>query len=387
MHLTSAVSAVVIIVISGCADSPKQREASTSDVDGPVSTEVYTPADPCTGRHPCDNSGPSTTLSMGKMGTYTWDRQHWLLANSEYLRYLVSSDVRETHGDLYINAGDYETTQIENPERLKKFILEYRRASERYDTIVFITYGDVTAIDHKAMMMFTDAFFDWFGAIKEEEAANMGYVGISYDVEHMQPEHTENILKHAQIRKGKIRNGLARLVIQHTLDGDDNPRGTEAIMRYADSALAMLYSNYVVSTQYPSEKSILGFGKWLFAVQCRRCADLEYVRNNYRAKLSLMVETTCKMGQKCGRKSFCAYDGKGADQGFNHLSTTVSALLDYIQKTLPSDHISVLFNTQHLMVLHDWEWTRCMDGFPGVMSPYSNCITEYHRLADICRSH
>ncbi len=328
-------------------------------------------------------------LTVGKFGAYTWDPNYWRVPNSDYMQYLASPVGRATHGDVYISVADWSSPSIAHPKRLRDFILEYRAASGRYDTIVYFIYGDVTEKNNNAMMQFTRAFFDWFSALPEATASKMGMVGISYDVEMMKPEHTREILQYGQLRKASIHKGTERLRIQHTIDDDENVRGTEAIMQLADSGLAMIYSNFVTSDKFKASKSIVELGRWFLDTQCPKCKRFPHVRDVYKAKLSIMVETTCSErfvhNPRCARKSFCAFDRPG--EGMTHIRKTLGALAEFFETALPNpEHIVELFDIDRLFVLHDWTWTRCLEKYPNSQFHYENC-DHYHDLADICRDH
>jgi hypothetical protein len=352
--------------------------AATDDLS-PIASSVDAPIAPPTGLE-----ARLSGLWERGIGTYTWARDYWKNPDSVYMQFLQSSEGRDFHGDVYVNVGDWDSTRIDRPVQLMNFVLQYRMRTGRQDTIVYITYGDVTKLKVESMWKFTNSFFDWYQAIDEPTRQVMGLVGISYDVEHMEPTTTRDILIHAQQRKASIPGGPALLRVQHTIDGDYNVKGTDFIMKHADSALAMVYSNFIVSDEYDERKSIVGFGRWLLQKQCPKCTRASHVRNHYQAKISLMVETTCTMKAKCGRKSLCAFDSP-VDGGFHHTKDLLSALMAHFGETLPLELFDKLFDLERPFVLHDWDWTRCMPGFPnpeGVL--YPNC-ENYHKEAKQCR--
>jgi hypothetical protein len=52
----------------------------------------------------------------------------------------------------------------------------------------------VTARDANAMIIFTETFFAWARSISKTDADSMGKIGISYDVEHVDPEASKKVL-------------------------------------------------------------------------------------------------------------------------------------------------------------------------------------------------
>jgi hypothetical protein len=156
-------------------------------------------------------------------------------------------------------------------------------------------------------------------------------------------------------------------------------------MSYADSALAMVYRNYMhdPTGKYQDDSNILNRLLWMLTSQCEHCMDEAYVKSNYLAKITVMVEAACAMGNGCGKISMCAFDG--ADQGAFYMYD----ILEEMEKGLVPAKISqslkdLLFNPATPYAVHNWEYFRCYAPFPQTFQ-YPSCA-NYHQLAADCRN-
>ena len=366
------------LYIVGCKTHEDQIETSKANASNPPVTTTHTT--------PSMNSGgvswnvpvgiSDATCSGKRFGTYTWDMSYFRDNNSELMQ-LLDSDVGRLYacGDLYLNVADYSSPDvIPNGESLIELIKEYRAKVGNPGAVVYLTYGDVTARDGAAMITFTKTFFDWVMQISPSDAALMGRIGISYDVEHVNPEDS----KAAMLLSRKLRMETAfgqNIFIQHTIDGDRNILTTEYVMRYADSALAMLYSN--------TATGLVDLITWLLTEQCEKCLDDEYSRSNFQAKISIIVEASCKMGKGCSEKSMCVKDAD--DEGMAFIERTVEEANQLLSGSgvLTRDQFIRLFNLDSQWVIHNFEWERCYSPFNKYFS-FASC-KDYHLYAKSCR--
>jgi hypothetical protein len=319
------------------------------------------------------------------IGVYSWDSSYWRTDNPALIDF-IKSDLGYVFasGSLYINVADYSSADvIPDQDRLVRFAKEFRRISVNPDAVLYFTYGDVTAKDGNAMVEFTKTFFGWVCGIDPVEAGAMGRIGLSYDVEHVHPDFTKRALLLAQELRASSPFGPDNIIIQYTIEGDRNVLGTDYAFRYADSVLVMLYSNFLRPGQFPQERSLSSRIKWVLTSQCEKCLDEGYTISNYRAKISIMVEASCKMGKSCGWASFCAYDG--AEEGAAYLAETLSRAFEQFRESglVSETQYERLFNLQDLFVVHNFEWYKCFPPF-NHFSNYDSC-KPYHALAEACR--
>jgi hypothetical protein len=282
-----------------------------------------------------------------------------------------------------VNVGDYSSAdQIASPASLKDFAINFRLRVSDAATVLYFTYGDVTARDGEAMLRFTEVFFDWLDTFSAQDALRVGKIGISYDVEHMSPSYTERVLLLCQTRRRATAFGDKNLLIQYVIEGDENVKGTDMAFKYADSVLAMLYSNFVSkTTSSGATHSLDAQLQWFLTTQCPKCLQDDYAKLNYKAKLSIMVEGSCQMGRSCSWASFCSYDRPG--EGIFYLEKTLQELVDFIPFAMTEEKFNRLFNDKSMFVVNSFEWYRCYQPFNNIFN-YPGC-SEYHTLAKSCR--
>jgi hypothetical protein len=341
---------------------------------------------------PITYTAPRTTLNPldcggRNIGTYAWSQDYWRGSDSTLLTFLSSDIGRQwACGDLSVNVADYSNPdQIHDSGALVSFIQNYRLIVRNMKTVVWITYGDVVEKSAEKMLQFTQTFFIWASSIPADVAVSMGTIGISYDVEHIDPEATRNALQLAQQLRTQTNFKPGNLLIQHTIEGDPNVVGTGYVMQYADSALAMVYRNYMhdPTGKYQDDSNILNRLLWMLTSQCVHCLDEAYVLSNYKAKITVMVEAACRMGASCGKVSMCAFDGD--EQGAYYMYN----ILEQMEQELSPLHISAslkkaLFNPSTPYTVHNWEWFRCFAPFSSVFT-YASCA-DYHQEASACRN-
>jgi hypothetical protein len=374
------ITLAICIATQGCksGDSHSDQAVTNSDI---LVHSTINPSSPL--RDPSEISswidiieGSHTSCPGKRLGTYTWDMSYFRDGNRDLIT-LLDSDVGRQYacGDLYINVADYSSPEvIPNEDGLVDFIKEFRERVGNPAAVVYLTYGDVTARNGSAMISFTRTFFDWAMKISAADAALMGRIGISYDVEHVDPEDSKTALLLSRDLRARTEFGT-NIYIQHTIDGDRNILSTEYVMRYADSALAMLYSN--------EPRGLVELINWLLAEQCERCLDDEYSTANYGAKISVIVEASCKMGRGCSEKSMCVKDGP--NEGMMYISDCLNEAIKILENSgiLTLEQFTRLFNTQTLWVVHNFEWQRCYAPFSNHFD-YPSC-KDYHVYAKSCR--
>ena len=347
------------------------QEALTTSPQAVSSVQVSSTSTPVS----YDVSVSATTCSGRRWGLFTWDTSYYRRSNGQLLDFLRSpAGLEYAFGDIYINVADYSSPgRIPDPTRLVEFIKAYRSVVG-FDTVVYLTYGDVTERSGSAMMTFTNTFFDWAESISVTDAALMGTIGVSYDVERLDAEVSKAALLLGRERRLRTAFGEANLRIQHTLDGDVNILSTQYVMQYADSALAMLYSN--------TASGLVDSVRWLLTTQCPRCLDDRYASEHYRARISIMVEASCRMGRGCSEKSMCVFDGptEGAlymSDVFDQVELSLGS-----SGTIDAEQFERLFDRRSLWVVHNFEWFQCYAPFNSAsLQPCS----EYHREAAGCR--
>jgi hypothetical protein len=322
------------------------------------------------------------------MGTYAWGQSLWKNSDMEVINFL-SSDVGQEWqcGDLSINVGDYSApTEIRDSQFLAPWIISYRQNTGNDEAVVWLTYGDVVSDNGALMVQFVSTFFDWAASISADDAAKMGKIGLSFDVEHIDPEFTKEALQKAQSLKSSTKFASGNILVQHTIEGQVNLVGTDYVMKYADSALMMLYRNYEhdPSGVYHDDSNINSRMAWMLQQQCTHCLDDTYANANYQAKITVMVEASCNTGEYCGKISFCAFDG--ANQGAEYMWDILTQMNDWTVSSglMTSAQHSRLFNPLTTFSAHDWSWYRCFAPFSNSLS-YSDC-SNYHTMAATCRS-
>jgi hypothetical protein len=328
----------------------------------------------------------STIVPPVRVGLYSWDMSYWREGDPLLLNFMDSELGRAfSSGSLYVNIADYTSPDmIPDQDKLVAFAKNYRSRMRDRDCTLFFTYGDVTSRDGQAMITFTHTFFRWLLTIPESEALLMGKIGLSFDVEHMHPDYVREVLLLARDLRRRTAFGDSNLVIQITIEGDRNILGTDYAMRYADSVLVMMYSNFMKSADFPADKNLISRLVWLLTTQCEKCLDDTYAVTEYHAKITMMIEASCNMGRSCSWASFCAHDRP--DEGAEYLAQTLAvAHLELLSTGLvtPAQY-SRLFNLEETFVVHNFEWYICYAPFQAHFD-HQNCKT-YHQLARECRA-
>lgn len=384
----TAISTVVAIgtILQGCDDTTGNQGGFPTIIPpshGGLTTSIPTIT------YTAPKSTPAPLACTGRrIGTYAWDQAYWRKGDSTLLEFLDSPIGRDwACGDLTINIADFSNAdQIHESGKLVNFIQQYRLRVRNVDAVLWLSYGDVVSKDGSKMIEFTNTFFDWAASIPLDVAESMGKIGISYDVEHLDPVFTRDGLQLAQRRRQQTNFKPGYLLIQHTIEGDNNVAGTEYVMQYADNALAMVYRNYMhdPTGKYQDDSNMLNRLMWMLTEQCPKCLDDAYASANYRAKITIMVEASCQMGNGCGKLSFCAFSS-GNEGAFTMVNVIEQMETELVTTNkLTKAQMDRLISKETPYSSHNWEWYRCFAPFSSTFS-YPNCA-NYQSYASSCRA-
>jgi len=204
------------------------------------------------------------------------------------------------------------------------------------------------------MLRFIETFYEWASSLSAEVADSLVAIGLSIDVEHMHGSGTKEGLQKAQALKSSTKFAPGKLLVQHTIEGKPNPDGTDYVMKYADSALIMLYRNYMHSSIFNADSNILSRASYFLREQCVHCLDDSYSAANYKAKLTIMVEASCSPADYCAKISFCAHDSPS--EGAKYLWDTLQELEAgmFSSGLISSSQFERLFNPLTTFAVHDW---------------------------------
>ena len=359
-----------------------QVSESTSVNTFPTASPSLSPGSTVT---PFPTAGPSSNCPGKRIGQYTWGTELWRGGATELSDFFATDAGKEWGcGDLTINIGDFTAPGVIAYEKdLVPFILRYRKTSKNYESVVWLSYGDVVSGDSGLMSQFVDTFFDWANSISADTAKSLGTIGLSFDVEHMSGDGTKEVLLKVQSMKSSTNFESGKLLVQHTIEGNYNPDGTDYVMRYADSALIMLYRNYMTSSTFKPDSNILSRAKYFLQEQCVHCLDDAYATANYKAKVTVMIEASCAPADYCAKISFCAHDGsgEGATYAWNTLQEMQAGM--FSSGLVTSAQFARLFNPLTTYAVHDWTWFRCYAPLSDSVT-YSQC-SKYHAAAATCR--
>lgn len=280
--------------------------------------------------------------------------------------------------------ADYSSASlIPNTDQLVGFTKTWCARVVNPKAVLYFTYGDVTAKDGAAMITFTQTFFNWVSSIAVSDASVLGTIGVSYDVDHMSTEETRRVLEMCRDLRKRTAFGETNLKIKWTIEEDRNIFGTDLALKLADSALVMLYSNYIESSTFSAENSPFHRLRWLLNEQCKDCLNDSYARTNYRAKITVTVEASCEVGRSCSWASFCAYDN--ADRGAYYLASILQRSVEMLAESgsASPEQYNRLFNVDSPFAVHNFEWYRCYEPFGSIFGfPWRG---YYHTLATGCR--
>jgi len=324
-----------------------------------------------------------------RYGTYSWDQKSWMEQPSNIVSFLASDVGREWQcGDLAVNVADYTNPEnIHNDSLLVPFIQSVRRDAGLVDSVIWLTYGDVVTANGTKMRVFVDTFYRWAQGIDAATIPSLGKIGISFDVEHMDAASTQTALQAAQAMKAQTSFPAGQLLVQHTIEGQINPDGAQNVMLYADSALMMLYRNYIHDPAglLADDSSIVARMQWFLTQQCKNCL-VDSAASAFKAKITVMVEAACQVGEACKKISFCAHDGDGSEGGMLYMDSILAQMQTQIisQGIVTQAQYSRLFNTDAPYTVQNWDSQKCFSPFSASLT-YPDCA-NFHQLAAQCRT-
>ena len=386
MRINSAVvcSGVFVIALSGCSKNiSNNHENTTTSVPTTRNGGTTTHQASTTVTSPRSTESPSANCPGKRLGQYSWGTNLWSNGNTEFSDFFGTQAGKDWGcGDIYINIGDYTAPKvIAHQEDLVPFIQTYRETSGNWESVVWMTYGDVESDNGTLMSIFVNTFFDWASSLSSSTADSLGPVGLSFDVEHMTPASTKSALQLAQSLKSSTNFAPGTLLIQHTIEGNPNIEGTDYVMKYADSALIMLYRNYMHSPDFKDDSNILSRAAYMLKEQCVHCLDDAYAAANYNAKWTIMIESSCSPSDYCAKISFCAHDDLGAEYAWQVVEQMEAEMFSTGLVTI--DQFDRLFNPLTTYAIHDWYWFRCYSPLSDSVS-YPEC-SSYSSAAATCR--
>ena len=332
----------------------------------------------------------------------------WRDSPSRLLSFLGSpKGLQFNAGDIYVNVADHVfPREIPDLDRLLAFMRRQRETGN--NQTIYVTYGDKNGADSRAYAgpaIFIDAFFDWVTSLSPETLQDIVPLGISFDCERFPPSIVKDTLLYAQaIKLRYLESHFASrpesLSIQWVVEGYLSPSATDAVMRFADSALMMVYRNYLLFS--PSDvEGRTGLSArlrdYFLTHQCTGCMSDEYAEANYRAKISIMVEASCVVDDTCSIVSFCAKDRPSDFVSSGSLSATNP--VEYILGTLegldriinsdfnftPQQRRRLFAERNSLYVIHNFEWFSCYFRDDEIAFNRDLCA-NYPRAAEHCRS-
>ncbi|EER20046.1 hypothetical protein Pmar_PMAR007307 [Perkinsus marinus ATCC 50983] len=296
-------------------------------------------------------------------------------------------------GDVYVNIADYTNyDRIHNPERLLPWMKGWRKQTGNTERI-WLTYGDTEKSNGKRMADFVDTFEEYLeNYISAEDMREIAPIGLSYDIEHMQPEDIKTTLLKAQQMKKDVSKKMGyapgSLLIDSAIEGQKNTLGTQYIMQYADHATMMLYRN-AIDGDYADD--LVYRMNYMMTEQCAVCTQPGW--ENLKAKITIMLEGSCTVGKYCHKLSMCAYDAAAYPNSTGGIEYAWELLNELKARTvsdgiLTQEQFDFLYDIHgSLYVVHNWEWVRCYygDSFSLEMG-YSDCLDQYHELSGKCRA-
>ena len=396
LYMLALVLISATLCFHGCASNEaiaSKRDAITSNQSQPEPISVHTLPKPTVfainSTFNVSLIDEMTECSGKKIGAYVWGHQHWRNPQSAFLQHLTGNNSRNfTCGDIFINVADYSSAEsISGKEFLLPFLINVRRSGNR--GVIWLTYGDVVKRDVVACRKFVDTFYDWLLSVPVEWLDVIKPIGLSFDIEHFPNGAIEETLIYAQRRKNDVSPKLLPdgFFIQCTIEGQPKPVDTDIVMRHADRALMMAYRNYLTKPSDPSgmNNGMMRRLQYMFKDQCTRCLDDEYAVRNYRAKITIMVETSCKLGVSCNYVSFCAIDDKrpsgGVDYLVDHLDQIDSKLVS--SGLMTKEQRNRLISSSSPFAVHDWDWFQC---FYQDSNDTNDLCKNYSSYATTCRA-
>ncbi|KAF4673470.1 hypothetical protein FOL47_010522 [Perkinsus chesapeaki] len=378
------------------------REAVTTTTELPTTTTVastihgttspLTTATTEVTTTPTPTTTTSNETNERRFGTYSWSQDYWRKGDPSLINF-GASDIGKlwNSGDVYVNIADNTNPdRIHDAEKLLPFMKEWRQRTGN-DQRLWLTYGDVKTGKGSRMLEFVDTFQKYLeDYITAKDMQAIAPVGLSFDVEHMEPEDIKKTLLKAQEMKEDVTNKMGyapgSLFIDFAIEGQKNTLGTQYIMQYADHATMMLYRN-AIDGDYKDD--LLYRMNYMMTEQCEVCTQPGW--ENLKAKITIMLEGSCTVDQYCWKLSMCAYGTDSYPDPSGGIEYAWDLLNELKARTvsdgiLTQEQFDYLYDIHgSLYVIHNWEWVRCYygDEFSRQMG-FSNCVKDYHQDVDRC---
>ncbi|KAF4711999.1 hypothetical protein FOZ62_032268 [Perkinsus olseni] len=339
---------------------------------------------------------PTTSRPDGsiRFGTYSWSQDYWRSGDPSLTEFGASDMAKLWNsGDVYVNiADDTNYDRIHDQEKLLPWMKDWRRRTGNTERI-WLTYGDISRGSGSRMVKFVNTFGTYLESfVSAEDMKEIAPIGLSYDVEHMQPEDIKKTLLKAQQMKKDVSKKMGyptgSLLIDFAIEGQKNTLGTQYIMEYADHATMMLYRN-AIDGDYADD--LVYRMNYMMTEQCAVCTQPGW--ENLKAKITIMLEGSCTVGKYCHKLSMCADDttrypdpSGGVEYAWDLLNELKARTVS--DGILTQEQFDSLYDINgSLYVIHNWEWVRCYygDDFSRKMG-YSDCLSQYHELAGKCRA-
>lgn len=236
--LSTALLVNLTFVFSGCDAEAVAKILRGQSVNGPQAGGSSVSEGTCSGK---------------SLGTYSWDQSFWRAGNRDLLDFLESdTGMAWNCGDVYINVADYSNWKgIVEPDNLVKFARAFRQLPGAGSRVLWMTYGDVVERNGEKMVEFVATFEEWLrDYVGSSVIREIMPIGLSYDVEHVDPKLVREALVEANSMKSRLTAQLGypsgSVLLQATIQGAEDEEGTRYVMEHADSALMMLYRNYII---------------------------------------------------------------------------------------------------------------------------------------------
>ncbi|KAF4694820.1 hypothetical protein FOZ60_006975 [Perkinsus olseni] len=320
------------------------------------------------------------------LGFYTWGADIWTDLNSDFLKFVNMPAVKSISplGNVWFSVGDDANPGVlQNKSHILPFMKAVRGHSKG---VLYLTYGDFGTHNEKALLDFIEELFTWLRAQSQSDLQAVAPFGISLDIENagMAPLVASSLTK-LQAYKKKYLGFLpaGHFKIQQVVGGFPDSGTTSFTMDNADSALYLVYRSYMddkSSMKLNAGNNLLARFKWFMTLQCIQCLNPGYTP---RAKISVLVEGACYVGEYCGEISFCAQSKFGIDnvlQTFDAFDAQARSA-----KWMPPGRFDALMDTPESRYgIHDWHWSRCL--YPAPISQgYSTCGKPFTYGPDLCQ--
>ncbi|EER09816.1 hypothetical protein Pmar_PMAR018457 [Perkinsus marinus ATCC 50983] len=388
----SATCTLLMFGMQGCSTAGGSKgsgnlpSALPDDPNQPVTFPASTPFPPTA--RPIS----SDACSGNKIGTYTWSQSYWRESDDSLINFATSDMGRQWNcGDLYINIADASNYNIiKDQTKLVSWMKKWRQETGN-NGVIWLTYGDVVDKNGEKMVGFVTTFEQFLmRSVSAQTMAEIAPIGISFDVEHIADNYYKEALTKSHDMINEVTQGMGYLpnsiYVDSTIEGEENSQETEYVMRYADHALMMLYRNELGGSY---EDDLLERMKWMMTEQCTVCTKPGW--EDLKAKITIMVEGSCKMGHGCGKLSMCAKDTSSypdANGGIEYIWNTLNNLTKRMveEGVVTQEQFDHLFDVNGtLFAVHNWEWSRCFYGDSYSQDMGFSVCKDYHSMAADCR--